>query len=326
MNKLLPKLLLGIAIVLTSYLYIYKKEVKTAQLPSTKVSQNSNPINNEPMDRLWENKLNKIASQITVKIWSENQVIGSGTIINKQNNIYEVITNSHVLRMGNGDYQIQTLDGKIYNATLISETTIQEWDLGFVTFNSQGINYEVATLANINSTQVGDFVFAAGFPINNQSTTSENINENPTLTQLEGFDFNSGKLSLILEKSLKDGYQIGITNDIKKGMSGGPLLNQQGHLIGINGKHAYPLWESPDFYEDGSQPCTAIQEFINSNSWGIPMDKVTQFYDQIAFNAPQVYSSKTTIMTTQLWDAKKSDSSKQVMDMQNNAKKVISCQ
>ncbi|QEI44135.1 hypothetical protein BMF77_04766 [Dolichospermum sp. UHCC 0315A] len=34
--------------------------------------------------------------------------------------------------------------------------------------------------------------------------------------------------SIVLEKALERGYQIGYTNKLEKGMSGGPLLNENG--------------------------------------------------------------------------------------------------
>ena len=55
-------------------------------------------------------------------------------------------------------------------------------------------------------------------------------------------------------------------------MSGGPLLNRRGEVVGINGIHAYPLWDATEYYADGSEPCAALQDFIARSSWGIPIE------------------------------------------------------
>ena len=83
-----------------------------------------------------------------------------------------------------------------------------------------------------------------------------------------------------MDKALEEGYQIGYTNDVKKGMSGGPLFNTRGEVIGVNGKHAFPLWEAPDFYQDGSQPCEPLQELITRSSLAIPIEKVISLTPQ----------------------------------------------
>ena len=53
---------------------------------------------------------------------------------------------------------------------------------------------------------------------------------------IEAFNFTTGEVSLLPEKSLSQGYRLGYTNDIKVGMSGGPIFNDLGLLIGINGQ------------------------------------------------------------------------------------------
>jgi|GEM_PF-4206793 len=40
-----------------------------------------------------------------------------------------------------------------------------------------------------------------------------------------------------------------------------------GELVGINGRHAYPLWEAPDYYEDGREIDPNLQQIVNTTSW-----------------------------------------------------------
>jgi S1-C subfamily serine protease len=64
---------------------------------------------------------------------------------------------------------------------------------------------------------------------------------------------------MLPKKSLQEGYQIGYTNDVEQGMSGGPVLNQSGQLIGINGGLKHPLQGIIAFtFIDGSVPSQDI--------------------------------------------------------------------
>jgi serine protease Do len=284
------------------------------------------------------NKINQIGENITVKIWADgNNFLGSGTIIKKQDNQYEVVTNSHVIRARNPPYLIQTPDGKFYHAQVIADTTKESWDLAFLTFDSLGQSYKIADLGNSTFLNVGDYVFAAGFPGNQIETEIEIAPKSKEIIQetqssnslnLEEVSFTIGRVSLVLKKSLTAGYQIGFNNMIQKGMSGGPLLNEQGQLIGINGKHAYPLWEAPDFYEDGSQTCPPVQELINQNSWAIPIEKVNQFYVEIGL-FPAIINSqiqKDFNLALVALDSSKVSPKELILEMQALAAKTMSCQ
>ncbi|MBC6423922.1 MAG: trypsin-like peptidase domain-containing protein [Hormoscilla sp. SP12CHS1] len=77
-------------------------------------------------------------------------------------------------------------------------------------------------------------------------------------------------------------YQIGYSNNIKKGMSGGPILNSEGKVIGVNGIHAYPLWGDPYRYEDGTPPSEAMRAAMKHLSWGIPIQTFAQLVPQYA--------------------------------------------
>jgi len=220
----------------------------------------------------------KIASSITVKILSQ-EFIGTGIIINKQvnkqNQTYTIITNNHVLMaVDKPAYQIQTPDGKIYPAKIPQSVKFGNNDLGILQFTSNQ-NYQVTKIGNPLTLTVGEKLFANGF------TNEETINETSSEDTTEKRIFTQGYLTLILDKPLEGGYQIGYTNDIYKGMSGGPLLNIQGELVGINGVHKNPLWEVTELYADGSEPCKPIQNIIPQNSWAIPIITVGKIVPQL---------------------------------------------
>lgn len=201
---------------------------------------------------------------ITVKVLS-GQSNGSGILIQRRGPVYTVLTNRHVLDSGDS-YRIQTNDGTIYPASASATGRFPRHDLALLQFCSSQRDYTLATLGNSSTLAVDDRVFAAGFPSINEGF------EVPLGASRAGFSLNEGRIVLILEESLVDGYQIGYTNDIRKGMSGGPLLNSQGEVVGINGMHAYPLWGDPYIYQNRSQPPLSLRQQMKRYSWGIPID------------------------------------------------------
>lgn len=238
--------------------------------------------------------VDEIAAKISVKILDQ-EFLGSGFLVQQRNNNYVVITNQHVLRAGDAPYSIQTSDGQIHRATVINTPTVpnDQYDLAVLEFESD-LNYTVAKIGSSLYLEVGEPVFAAGFPYS--ALESENgLNKHNSATikppsqteQLPGLSIKKGRIAIILNQALVEGYQIGYTNDVKKGMSGGALLNSRGEVVGINGKHAYPLWESPELYQDGSQPCPALEKLITRSSLAIPIEKGIELDPQlVSLRAP----------------------------------------
>ena len=245
-------------------------------------------------------KINQIAAEITVKIQAQN-FLGSGIIVHQQDNKYLVLTNQHVLRAGEPPFTIQTADGEIYQGEVITPSTSSD-DLAILSFIS-GDRYKSASIGNSARLQEGELVFAAGFPAN--LIDESRVTENSTSLQTRSdFNFTQGKVAVILDKPLQQGYQIGYTNHVLKGMSGGPLLDRQGKVVGVNGRHAYPLWEAPDFYEDNSQLCPPLQELVTRSSLAIPIEKALALALQANFkidpshsNSPQNHHLLSTITT-----------------------------
>ncbi|MCC5631376.1 trypsin-like peptidase domain-containing protein [Nostoc sphaeroides CHAB 2801] len=238
------------------YLSIFSSKVSAQQLISQRSSE----------------QLKQLARSITVKILSgENE--GSGILLRKNGQVYTVITNRHVLESGK-PVQIQTEDGKIHSANLVKGVNFQGKDLALLEFRANA-NYTLAPLGNLSTIAVNEPIYAAGFP----------FEANPS--QSQGFVFKTGQVLLVPERAFKEGYQIGYSNEIEKGMSGGPIFNSRGQVIGINGIHAYPLWGNPYIYEDGSQPSEALRDLMSRYSWGIPIQTFARL-------APQ-YTSKESL-------------------------------
>lgn len=206
-------------------------------------------------NQLSPEEVQRIAQSITVKVLS-NKTSGSGILVSKKGvtgkkeDIYSVLTNRHVLMSGE-PYRIQTPDGKIHQANVVKDVNFKGSDLALLQFSSAQ-DYTLAELMSVSTLAVNQQVFAAGF-----------------VSDTKKLVFTTGEVSLLPDKAFQDGYQIGYTNNVQKGMSGGPILNQRGEVIGINGILANPIWGDPYVFEDGSKPNGTEREKMSLYSWGI---------------------------------------------------------
>lgn len=240
-------------------------------------------------------QLQQHAQAITVKILAED-FLGSGILIASQGNEYWVLTNAHVLKWSNPPFQIQTADGVVHEAQIIASITFAPTDLQLLRFQSANEVYPIAKLGSSSQMKIGDSVIAAGFPAVRPQIIEEilpdggsrflRFYEDGTMEVLDTpppenlsepqqtLAVNSGQVKLLLENPLEEGYSIGYTSKIMKGMSGGPVLNAWGELIAINGVHANPLWSVETYHEDGTLPDNTLQEMIPQMSWGIPVERI----------------------------------------------------
>jgi len=201
-------------------------------------------------------QIQNYARSITVKVQS-GRSWGSGILIQRKGQSYSVLTNAHVLVWGE-QYRVQTPDGAVYPAQKDTSINWYDNDLAILHFRSAN-NYEVANLAKTSPLTPGEQVFAAGFP------ASGNVNS------LQGLIITNGEVSSILSQPLIGGYQVGYSNNVEKGMSGGPVINIYGEVVAINGKHKYPLWGQTFMFSDGSIPALQKQEEMERYSWAIPI-------------------------------------------------------
>lgn len=205
------------------------------------------------------NTLLSQAQKFTVKVTTpDNQ--GSGVIVQQRSGTYAVITNEHVV-LDHDRITIHTYDGQVYQATRPQNATFGAKDLELLEFQSDRSNYPVATLTPSLHSSHGSSVLAAGFPHELKG---------------ESFQVTEGRVSHITNKSLNGGYQIGYSNWVPKGMSGGPVLNTKGQVIAINGLHAEPLWGNPYVWDDGTTPSETLFPLLSKLSWAIPAETVLE--------------------------------------------------
>jgi S1-C subfamily serine protease len=196
-------------------------------------------------------QLRQLAKAVTVKVRAgESQ--GSGFIIAKNQQTYRIITNAHVVDRG-APFRIETLDGKLHTATLINKgDSLNGNDLATLEFQASE-NYTLGSLGKTTVLAKNERVFAAGFPYESGE-----------------FTFSDGKISLIADKPLRGGYQIGFTSETQQGMSGGPLFDEKGKIIGVLGQGNIAILEEVYTYQDGSRPDEQTLEQMRSISFAVP--------------------------------------------------------
>ena len=220
-----------------------------------------------------EQKLQQQLRSISVKVLAHGETIGSGVLLKRQQQVYTVVTNAHVIQVASAPFQIQTPDGQVYTAALITPPSGQNRDLSVLRFQSANGNYQIATLASA-SPKIGDRIWSSGFPLaGSESADVSSTKAKPAW----GLEIVDGRITQILPIAITGGYGIGFDRSIKKGMSGGPAIDRSGELVGINGLHSNPLWDVPETLENGTTVSDALQEQINNSSWAIPIEFVKEY-------------------------------------------------
>ena len=163
----------------------------------------------------------KMAKQITVLIDSKSP--GSGVIVKRSGNTYTVLTAGHVVASKN-KAEIVTPDGKRYQLNYSTVKPLPGVDLATFQFTSSN-NYPVAKIGNSDQSPEGTITYVAGFPKAKASSISSSI-----------YNFTDGKITANASKPLKDGYALVYSNITLPGMSGGPVFNEKGELIGVHGR------------------------------------------------------------------------------------------
>ncbi|TAE13537.1 MAG: hypothetical protein EAZ94_09745 [Oscillatoriales cyanobacterium] len=212
---------------------------------------------------------------VNAQEWKNNGLIlnesGSGVLMameptpaNPSVYQYLVLTVNHVAKESRErdkepEFYIRTPDGLIHKARRHPQK-FNKTDLALLYFYSP-YRYEVA-VAKKQSLKEEDPIYVTGFPCDLGLTIVSCPAE---------FVLTEGQVKDVLTKPLVDNYSIGYTNKVVEGTSGGPILNNQGEVVGINGRRE---GGSSSQYKraDGSE---STEDEINSMKtlrWGIPID------------------------------------------------------
>jgi S1-C subfamily serine protease len=183
-------------------------------------SQSANPPSNSNATPQKQN-LYKTAREITVLIEGDGNA--SGVIISKVDQTYYVLTAKHAVKDGK-TYTVITGDGRKYSVAYSQIKQFADLDLALIPFSSDQ-SYAIANLGNSEQVSQGDNVYVSGWP-----GTEEAITKRTHLVT-------DGRI-VGLQKGDVDGYELMYGNSTAPGMSGGPVLDTSGRVIGIHGRAA----------------------------------------------------------------------------------------
>ena len=187
-------------------------------------------VNNEKKVVTSQSQLiSQIAKTVDPSVVSVNlaHAAGTGIIIDKSGLI---VTNRHVVPAGTTNISITLSDGtELKDVSVVGRTSNSDTlDVAFLKINNtEGHKLKPATLGNSSRVQVGDDVVAVGNALGQfQNTVTSGI--------ISGYgrSLQAGDSSGFSAESLVDLFQTDAA--INEGNSGGPLVNLNGQVIGIN--------------------------------------------------------------------------------------------
>lgn len=222
-----------------------------------------------------EPTIEQLAKQVTVRVLSESGS-GSGVIVDRHNTTYVILTNQHVAPEAIA-YTVLTSDGDRHPATLRKIALSNSLDLALIEFESQQ-DYQTVKVGRSETLKTGDLLYSAGFP-NYHFPRDRSYLESTYNWDMKAFLLTSGTLQMQAPKPLLQGYSLGYTNTVRDGMSGGPILDRHGYLVGINGRLSYPVQGDRAFlFEDGTQPSKSLIQQMKPLSWGIPASQFQSLF------------------------------------------------
>jgi putative serine protease PepD len=194
----------------------------------------TSPVSNQSGAPIAEIAKNVSPSVVQVETQTYNGTgIGSGIILSSDG---KILTNNHVVADaadGNGEVTVTFNDGKTAKATIVGRDPSS--DLAVI--QAQGVSgLKAATLGDSSKVQVGDEVVAIGSPEALQGTVTSGIVSALNRPVTVGDDTPQNSPYSRTSQGTETVQYKAIQTDasLNPGNSGGPLLNLNGEVIGIN--------------------------------------------------------------------------------------------
>ena len=144
------------------------------------------------------------------------QGTGTGVVLDSDGRI---LTNNHVID-GAQNIQVRFSDGSTSSAKVLGTDPAN--DLAVIQATDSGLQLHPAQLGDSDALRIGDPVLAIGNPFNLESTLTQGI------VSATGRTYSTGANTRPIRNMIQTDAAV------NPGNSGGPLLNSQGQVIGIN--------------------------------------------------------------------------------------------
>lgn len=167
-------------------------------------------------------------------------------------------------------WQFKPPDGRAHPLEAGSIRRLGNVDLAVLTFSSS-TSYETARIGDRSSVQMGGAIYVSGFPLPSSAVPSRLLR------------FLDGQVIANALVAIPNGYQLLYSNPTLPGMSGGPVFNSHGELVGIHGQGETDAQMS-------EQRGVAVKTGTNQ---GVPIAYYTQAMGVVGGSSPVAVATTT---------------------------------